>query len=397
MLAAAQGKGVLMPDDSMTIDSEVGSLMALPPSPSDIVAFTETSPGGRLDGYISFAPISRVYLLGNSSFNVQTGTLVYAPHKMSPIDRDEFAEEYLEGETVARDQFRRNDEVWVAEFAEYPGRLAVKVKQELAGISTLSSETADVRFRFFFRMEDPRKYISHEQTWKELEGQERLRQTIIGVIRDTVKSTIDPEESIHLWSAPRVGEVAGSLFARLNEKLEEWGLRVRKAFTVERKYPQRLTDLALEFRLAEQEFTDSGRAKKSATRDKLGLLPSEPSEMDSISEKGGMGSGLLTIAKRHKHQIDPIVRWLREKEGSAFTAADFLEETYVPRVDEDGKTRLKYTPQQVELSIQVLLAAIRYPILGMGEWGDTEQNLAEISDYHLLESYLQTKESGTSA
>lgn len=379
----------------MTMDSEVGNLMALPLSPSDIITFNETSFGGRLDGYISFAPISRVYLLGNSPLNIQTGTRVYAPHKMSPIDRDQFAEDYLEGETVARDQFRHNDEVWVAEFAEYPGRLAVKVEQELAGISALSSETANARLRFFLRVEDPRKYLSHEKDWKELEGQERLRQTIIGVIRDIVRSTLDPEESIHLWSAPRIGEVAGSLFSRLNEKLDEWGLRVRKSFTAERKYPQQLTELALEFRLAEEGFLDSGRAQKAATRDELGLQPSELIEMESISEKRGRGSGLLTIAKRHKYQIDSFIKWLRKKD--AFDAASFLEEIFVPELDEEGKKHSKHTLREVELSIQVLMSAIRYPILGLGEWGDTEQNLAEISDYRLMESYLQTKDQGSSA
>jgi hypothetical protein len=110
---------------------------------------------------------------------------------------------------------------------------------------------------------------------------------------------------------------------------------------------------------------------------KLGLQETDLAELQGNSEKYGGGAGLFKAA--HKKNADPFIKWLKSKQPAALAAAEYLE-----KIQSGG-----YTDQEVELSEQVLLSAFRHPVLGLGEWGDTEQILAEASQYRQMETFLQ--------
>ncbi|MBI3788418.1 MAG: hypothetical protein HY276_09200 [Ignavibacteriales bacterium] len=389
----------------------------------DKTRFAMEIPGGKME--INIHPLRKVFVLGRGArYLVQGGTVVLAPRERASLDRDRFPEIYLDGELVSQGDYRGEERCTVFEFTHDVGYFVVRVTRFLPGISMSHNDLSSALFMYYLRIENPLKLRERRpgldeiivlqngagpfSSFKRLFGngkvhstgqlekeQQELQESLCYFIQPIVAATL--EEDIQLWSAPRVGEVAGTISSRVDDKLKDWGLRLRKAVIAERKYPERLNELALEFRQAEQQIADMDRTNRNAWLERVGLKERDWVEMQNYSEKRGTGAGLLIGAKKCRRYIEPFLQWLMTKEEPAFTAEHFLREIYreratTKRAGKKVKHEARYLHMEIELAEQVLFAAIRNPVLGLGEWADTEQTTAELSEYRQLEAYLASLE-----
>jgi hypothetical protein len=320
-------------------------------------------------------------ILGPYSVTVQLGTVALATHNADLYDQDNFPEVYLTGEVVTKGTFIPGDKAIVALLAFRMKQIYVKVTRPLVGISLVEGDVAMTEFSFLPQLEDPVRLLRSEKDWHTPNGPERLRKTITELVERDVRAVL--AESIQIWSAPHIEEVSGIIFSRLNSKLKAWGLRLCQEAFPHRKYPKNLSEIALQFKAAERELVEAEGSWRNLLLRKLGLEAVNLREIQNIAEGRGAGAGLFTLAKNRKKQIKPFIDWLNEQGASA--AARFLEEV----------TSGKYMAQEVELSEQVLLASFRHPVLGLGEWGDTEQMLADTSQSGLIKDYIRAVQQST--
>lgn len=367
------------PSDDRLADA--AHLLGLAPQNPGIV-ICDLDPANPKEGYVSvyLEPI-KTYTIGKGAKQTQMrvgpGRIVYAP-RHGPEDRERLPEVYLEGESVILESYGGDDRCQVFDMALETGRFGAKVRHPLAGISITQDDVASISLEFKLRIEDPEKYLSRCADPTSEQGFKILRGDVARFITGYIKATF--QEDIQLWSKPKVGQVADIVFARLDDKIKEWGLRLRKAVSAERKYPARLNDLVMDFRSTEQEFFDLDLHRREALREEWGFQVAAIAEMQHVSEKGGRGAGLLWIARKHKSHIEPFLEWLTVKRNPATVARDFLKEIYIDQ---------RHSRDDIELSEQLVFSAIRHPVLGLGEWADTELEHPERSEYLILEGFLQ--------
>lgn len=369
------------PSDERLADA-VQLLGLAPQNPG--IAICDLDPENPKAGYVSvyLEPI-KTYTIGKGTKQTQMrvgpGRIIYAP-RQGPEDREGLPDVYLEGESIIVESYGGEAICQVFDCALAAGRFGVKARWPLAGISITQDDVASISLEFKLRIEDPQKYIESIGEPTTEQGLKILRHDVARFIASEIKAMF--KEDLQIWSKPRVGEVADVVRAKLDDKLkEEWGLRLRKAVTAERKYPARLNDLVMDLRSTEQEFFDLDSRLRDALREEWGFHATAIAEMQHVSEKGGRGAGLLWIVRKNKSHIEPFLEWLTVKRNPATVARDFLKEIYV----EHGHPRA-----DIELSEQLVLSAIRHPVLGLGEWADTELEHSEKSEYLILEGFLQT-------
>lgn len=307
--------------------------------------------------------ILSVYTLGGKGrpgrASVPIGRVAVVSHDQEAFDHDSLPEVYLAGETITRSRFRRDAECVVIELAEYPGTVTVNLTQRLAGVSLTDGEMASARFLYHLRTEDPIKLLSREPKWMTSDGAERLKTRVKELVNDELYATLS--DSIYLWSHPDIREVSGSIFSRLDRTLKAWGLRLESEVPGYRVYPPLLYEVVLQFKESEIDLLEMEPAEKYLLLERLGLQNADLLKIQNISAQKGLGAGLFSAAKDRKKQIDPFIEWLASEEQMARAAAGFLRGVY------SGD----HSTQDVELTEQVVLAAFRHPMLGLGEWEDT--------------------------
>ncbi|MBM3175033.1 MAG: hypothetical protein FJZ93_04795 [Chloroflexi bacterium] len=351
--------------------------------------------------------IIRVHALGGfgnpATVTVVTGCVAVASHAGETFDQDGIPEVYLPGEIVGRSEFRGSKNCYVAVLAQYPGTVMVDVAQRLAGLSQDATDLAVVRFLYLLRLEDPIKLLSREARWCDPGGPARPawlfrpaspgRPSGAELLKEKVKKLIEMEtestvhDRVQLWSNPDIREVSGSLFSRLDGLLRAWGLRL-DSVSANRRYPASLYKIVLQFKTAEKCLLDAEPMERHQILiERLGLreanLPGIIADIRNFSESGKRGgAGLFTVVKERRRlaaeqgrlSIEGLVEWLQDE--SLLEAAIFLEELYSD----------KYDTQERELTEQIVFSAFRYPMLGLGEWGDTEHSLADVSRYRRIEA-----------
>lgn len=338
-------------------------------------------PGGfpGLPVHIVFRPFNRVSELGkrgySSLIHVQTGTVAFAAHNQDPYDHEGMPEVYLAGEVVTRSRLRRADRCVVVELAERPGSFEFQMSTSLPGVSATEEDVAVARFTYRIHLVDPHQFLRSASRWPTVEGRRELINTISRVIREEVGAVFH-DGRIQVWSSPKVADVAERLFASLDRKLKEWGLSLGESFTAQRWYPQRLTEMVLEFKAAERRLLELLGVERDVALAELGLGLGDRMVIRSESEKRGAGAGLFMAARKSK---ELFIEWLKSEEASE--AAGLLEELY------SGK----FAHREVALTENVLLSAFRHPVLGLGEWGDAELDLAASSEYLELEPHLESQ------
>ncbi|MBM3143092.1 MAG: hypothetical protein FJ005_08680 [Chloroflexi bacterium] len=317
-----------------------------------------------------------VYTIGSkdspSRASVPVGRIAVVSHDGEAFDQDNLPEVYLAGEVITKNRFRKNAKCTIVELAEYPGTVSVGVTQWLAGLSLTTADPASAKFLYHIRLENPIRLLSREAKWMVADGQNRLKTAVEDLIRDELNSVLN--DNIQLWSHPDIREVSGSIFARLDAKLKAWGLRLDSDVPAYRVYPPLLYEVTLQFRTAESDLLDAEEAARQSLLMKLGLQRDDIIGIRNIRDQKGGGAGLLIAAKNRKKDIERFIEWLASDEEAALAAANFLRELY------SGN----YTARDIELTEQVVFWALRNPMLGLGEWGDTEHALSEVFSHHQL-------------
>jgi hypothetical protein len=325
-----------------------------------------------------------VYTLGgkgNSPYShVVIGTVAVVTHDQEAYDHDGRPEVYLAGERIGKTRFLRKAECLVAEVAEKPGTVWVRVTQPLAGISLSERDVASAEFRFGLQLRDPILLLSKEPRWRTAEGRERLSTSIEDLIHRQVKSAI-ADSVQNLWSHPDIGEVSGQLFVGLDRTLRGWGIRVSPEthrLLAYRVYPHMLREVVLQFRDAERELFALDGGELEALLQQLGLADSDWVSIERLSGQMGPGAGLFGLLHDSHSAAGPIIEWLESEQTSALAAASFIREM----------VRREHGQSEVELTGQVLLSAFRNPLLGLGERYDTEHGLVDTSLLGSVEARL---------
>jgi hypothetical protein len=305
---------------------------------------------------------------------VQVGQVVVATHGGDAFDQDKLPEVYIPGEKVAKAWYQRRP-CLIAELAEYPGTIRLEVTQQLIGIS----DTAMARFTYPLKLHDPLRLLARDARWMNPDGAERLRRNVSNLIQAEARAILLNTKEMRLWSHPDLHEVAGSLFARLDGQLDAWGIRLdnRKA-TAYRRLPKQLYEVALEFKAAERYLLDeSDPFQKRRLLAEWKLQDIDLADIREPMARLGEGAGLFLAARRNRDCVSDLGKWLERHIG--LDAARFLRE-----MCSDGSPA-----QDVALTEQVILSAFKYPMLGLGEWGDSESNQIEAARYRQLETYLK--------
>jgi hypothetical protein len=340
---------------------------------------------------LQFNPVVRSSLLGvggrSGEWTVPLGTVCVALRNDDPNDHDDLPSVYrspddstsdyrfLAGETISSSHSRKNEKFKVAVLRERPGRIWFQIVQRLPGISLTESEIAIAQFEYFLTVQDPIQLLSIEPEWDQPTGQERLGKEITRSLRREIKSLL--LEDIKLWSSPTIDEVSARILEQLDRKLPVWGLGVEKVAFAERRFPAQLSEVVLQFASAEIELLESPEDRKHYLFRKLGLSAVDEVELRNISEKDGIGAGLFSMAMKKSSRANSFIEWFGTKADYAMSVVKFLREVF------SGK----YDLREVELTEQVMLAAFKHPLLGLGEWGDTRRD-SQRSDYMQLGAYV---------
>ena len=210
------------------------------------------------------------------------------------------------------------------------------------------------------------------------DGQEHLRATVKNLINDHLNSTLN--DNVQLWSHADIREASGSIFSRLDRTLKAWGLRLDSEVPAYRRFPALLYEVTLQFKTLEEDLLKAEAAEKQSLLEKLGLQSADLLEIKNVSTQKGRGAGLFMAARNRKNQIGSFIEWIASEGQSGLAAADFLRQVYSD----------KYAVREVELTEQVMLSAFHNPVLGLGEWGDTEHSAEESSQYRRLEGLLES-------
>lgn len=332
-------------------------------------------------------PLVGVYRIGQrgcpSHVDVQVGRVGVLSHDGDVFGLGGVPEIYLAGETMRKSPFRRKAICIVAELAEYPGVVGVRATQPLAGISLTADDVARAEFRHHVRLEDPIKLLSRQAEWDRPDGKERLKRAVEDLIRSEVGAAFN--DNLRLWSHPDIREVSTDLFAHLDHIVRAWGLRLEGGHGVLRKYPPALYEIALQFKAAERDLLDADAEAQPSHLHSLGLERADLLEIQNASSRKGGGAGLFLAARKRPTQVQSFIDWLALPEQGAPDAAGFLRNLYTSG----------YEAREIELSEQVLLAAFHSPVLGLGEWSESEEEPAEMPEYRQMEAFLdQPREEG---
>jgi len=311
---------------------------------------------------------------GPNRILVPIGRIALAMHDQETLDHDGLPDIYLAGETITKSNLRKDSKCQVAGIAEYPGSVSCTITQPLVGISVTDDDRASARFLFHFRTDNPLRLLAREPNWMTENGRERLKNKIIELIA-TELETIFFNERIQLWSSPDTGETAGELFKQLNNALRAWGLGIDEASPLAiRKYPQQLYSIVGQFKSAERDLL--ARELETTIVEQTGLEQSDLARIRNISAEKGTGSGLFVIAKEKKDK-SKLFAWLESER--ALTAANFLREI----------ASGNYPAEDVALSEQVVLSAFRNSLLAVGEWRETDWEVADSSLFRQMEMFFK--------
>jgi len=298
---------------------------------------------------------------------VPIGSVYVLAHDHETYDEGGLPEVYLAGEVVRKSPLRKDKtKCWVVELAEFPGRVTFRIAQPLAGISLTGGDTASVEARFLIRLYDP-LLVLRRGGWsmekEPFEFNKSLSDDLCRFLEKTLYSA-----GIQLWSGDET-RVFGRIFSDLDDYLQSVGLRidtvnpqaVAPSIIAFRRYPQALYEIALQFAQAERTVRHLISAgKREALTNKLGL---SDRDLDAIAlGEGRDGVALFRRIITASSEVKPrMITWL--KEMGAGLAAVFI----------DGLMADKHVERSIKLSEQVMLNAIRNPMLTIGEWLQQEE------------------------
>ncbi|MPM20424.1 hypothetical protein SDC9_66854 [bioreactor metagenome] len=304
-------------------------------------------------------PVGQIYVVGSSS---------------EPIDLHGFPEIYLAGEVIDK---KDSEDSWIIALSEYPGQFRISVKHLLPGISVTKEDYANADFIIPTRISDPVLTVKRMgNKWLTEEG----RKSINKVIGDQLESQISQifiDGKLHLW-IDDTQNVLDFLFTSIEKNLKEWGLSTNiDSISLLRIYPKNLYSIALEMGSVEQLiFNLSGEMELSKIQSRTGLNEEQLLKIKNIKHQKQEPGMLLfsTIQSMDQVKRGDLINWLGEIKKT--NLADFVLSLYSnPSSEVD-----------IRFSEQVLLHAIKNPVLCSGESLEIESNW--VSFYSILQSEL---------
>lgn len=331
-------------------------------------------PGLRLR--VAFDPFVRVSELKGKRrtrrVQVSHGSVAFAAHDAEWHDYEGLPENYRADEVVVRPEQRGSGRSVVVELAETPGYIQCILSARLAGISATESDLAQAYLGYQIRLFRPSDFLAVHAGWPSPEGRSELTEMIRSWIEECA-CTVLFEDAIQVWSSPRVADAAAMLYDRLDATLKGWGLALSKPVAW-RKFPGRLTAIALGFEAAERGLLELPPLEREQTLAELRLTDGDRLMMENEAKRRGWGAGLFLAARKDSQRF---AEWLRK--AGMFELAEFLDRLCSEK------------PQEIALTENVLLSAFRHPLLWVGERRDKDLALTSASDYYEFESHFGSR------
>jgi hypothetical protein len=179
------------------------------------------------------------------------------------------------------------------------------------------------------------------------------------------------------WSQEK-HEVLHRVFASLEEHLSQWGLRLStREASLARRFPKNLYEISLQFAEAERLILEDLKNDRQSEIEKtIKLTADHFMTIQAVAQQGGWGKGtglFFVIRDGRKGLRRDILNWLQTQ--GLVNAANFIKDLYFEKELEDGVAPteiIKISKQDIQLSEQVLIAAFKNPVLGLGEWLEHE-------------------------
>lgn len=274
---------------------------------------------------------------------------------------DGLLELYSPGEVVSLSQLWGKPQCQVIELVEFPGSITLNVTQFLAAISCSEDDVASLRTSFNIRLRDPFTFLKHmsRDNWEEKAIRDNLHKKIDEDIKRRAEALLS--SSVQLWSGDE-RQVYERIFSPLDEELRMFGLcldttvhAAEPPFLALRKYPANLHNIALQFAIAERTVRYLTAMGSKDLGNQIGLSK-DLKTINAATEEEGLA--FFLAVRQNQQEVDKIAAWLKGQ--NLQEAASFVENLY--------STSGQWSAQETALSEQVILAAIRNPMLTVGEW-----------------------------
>ncbi len=297
-------------------------------------------------------------------------------------------EVYLAGEKILKDELRKDQTCLVFALPEFPGMVYVRAQQPLPAISQTSDDVARLEVSFHLRISKPVLLLERLGSKLGVKGSlgeqaAALTADIERTIKDTLKQVLSSK--LQMWSSDE-DALGSEILSRLDEGLSRWGLRVdssdsmNRPIVLLREFPSTLYEIALQFARGEKtlfNMLNSGTNQRPILKD-TGLTERH---VVILQERKHDPSGVTLFALLTDASDDTkkkVSKWL-ENQGLG-KAAKFLRDLYF-----DGEIE----ERNIKLSEQVLLAAIKNPMLTRGEWLKRGEEI-DISAFQRMETRIRT-------
>lgn len=309
--------------------------------------------------------------------SVRPGRVFVLAYDYETFDVGGFPEVYLDGEEITKRDLRDKAECWAIELAEFPGEIDFRITRRLAAISRTEEDVASVFASYSIRLRDPLTLLRRSGgQWEENQSREAFNQKRSEEIEQGLKSILH-QSGLRLWSGDEQ-LVFDEIRSQLDDLLRRIGLRVDLDIDVRRRYPRDLHELSLQFRRGEQVIHHESEAGQiEILAEKIGLSSENLRDIAASSERLGVRlfRALILASESTKERAS---EWLKSKRAQM--AGTYVEELY------SGE----YSEQEVKLSEQVVLWAIRNPMLTVGEWLQEESAPHRPTPFERRQSRLKT-------
>jgi hypothetical protein len=373
-----EDKEITMSQSQTSSQVEVSTEDSYPTLPDNILIQIELEPiynAFTLEkGYEGSVPAGRIFVL---SYDHDT------------YDQEGLPEVYLAGEVVSKNRLRGDVQCQVAELAEFPGKVSFRVIQSLTAISQTDDDVASLDASFYVRLRDPLLLLRRAGgNWMTERGRATFNEEVREVIRERLGQILTSR--IQLWSEDE-HQLYEKIFSSLDDGLRRIGLCVdtsnanapETSIIAVRRYPANLYEIALQFAKAERTIRymiEVGEHDKLV--EQTGFSENDLRDLVVIEAETGVGL-LLQLRGASPEMKEKVADWL-ETQGVKIAAA-FVRDLYA---EENAQ-------QAIKLSEQVLLAAIRNPMLTMGEWLQRGSDIPQAPLFQRLQSRVERASAST--
>lgn len=313
---------------------------------------------------------------GKGKYNcasVPVGRVFVLSHDYETFDQDGYSEVYLAGETVIKNPRRKDSDCEVAELAEFPGDIGFRANQFIAAVSQTEDDVAVFDLKIPIRLEDPVLVLRRSGgKWKTIEDRDNINKKVSDEINEWLEQFL--RTKIQLWSGTE-SDVTNKIISAIDGMLKKWGLRVDTmglqdlGFNIlkPRSYPPLIYEIVAQLAHGEELLIEAYSKRQDEFYNESGLTAENLSTILATSKREvtGSGEGVFLVIKHGSNDLrNELSKWFEIQIG-AITASNFIRDLYLQEPRPSQKN--------IRLTEQIIIAALRNPILGLGEWFEKGQ------------------------